>query len=92
MKQETLGDKSSGKKVSDNKKEKEKVKEFKNKVAKTISISGFLSITKRLVEQIDRIVIAIQTEAKLDRELRQQEIVAIKELLEEIRTQQIQQI
>lgn len=57
MKQQTLEGKSSGKKVSD--KKKEEAKAFKSKVTQTVTIAGFLSITKKFIAQIDRIVEAI---------------------------------
>ena len=76
-----------------NDKEKQKVKAFKSKVAKSVTIAGFFSITKKyeaLLERIaDKVIQAIkedQAERKLDRELRQEQLLAIKSLTEAIKT------
>jgi len=57
--------------------DKEKQKKFDNKKSETITIAGFLSITKRLVALFDRIILAISSlrkEIAENNELKRQEI------------------
>lgn len=74
-------------------KAKKKVKSFKKKVAKSVTIAGFFSVTKKYEALLDRVADKViqavkedQAERKLDRELRQEQLQAIKSLTEAIKT------
>jgi hypothetical protein len=84
-KQQTLGIDKKKKDVD----KKEELKKFKSKVSETVTIAGFLSITKKLVAQVDRIVSAIKgtkEQQDMDRDIRQAEIRAIHELASAIKS------